>query len=80
MSDKLIEQIKRAREMSEWRWQPSIVPTLERRILADAEVIKAHEDWLQHEKELCEASGDRAGTIAYSRALAAFRKAQEERE
>jgi hypothetical protein len=50
------------------------------RILADAEVIKAHEDWLQHEKELCEASGDRAGTIAYSRALAAFREAQEERE
>ena len=37
------------------------------------ERVKRLEKWLEHERAVCEAAGDRAGVIAYTRARAALR-------
>lgn len=49
------------------------VPELERIALA----AEAHIEWLKNEIKACEAAGDRAGVIAYSRALTHIRAAAE---
>lgn len=45
-----------------------------------AQATVKHVEWLEHEHAVCKAAGDRAGAIAYGRALAAYRKAVDGKE